>query len=176
MRKLNIIIFIGIIISYVFLIYIAVINPEGSQYTHNESVFEKQGDKKIIIAFRNDDLSANSNLTHEESVLNIFWKYGIKQTFAFIPNPGQNRNNEVNFSPGSNPILNALENWSKEGKIELALHGYTHQRSEGSSGEFDGLPYDSQLERIEDGRRILDKTLNANVNIFAQYRSAQLLL
>ena len=43
-------------------------------------------------------------------------------------------------------------------------------------GEFDGLPYDSQLERIEDGRRILDKTLNANVNIFAQYRSEQLLL
>ncbi len=157
----------GVIISYVFLIYIAVINPEGSQYTHNESVFEKQGDKKIVIAFRNDDLSANSNLAHEESVLNIFWKYGIKQTFAFIPNQGQNRNNEVNFSTGSHPVFNALENWSKEGKIEFALHGYTHQRSEGSSGEFDGLLYDNQLEKIENGKRILDKNLNTDVNIFA---------
>ena len=168
-RKLNTTpyVFIGVTILYVFLIYAAVINPESSHYTHNESVFEKQGDKKIVIAFRNDDLSVNSNLTHEESVLNIFWKYGIKQTFAFIPNRGQNRNNEVNFSTGSNLILNALENWSKEGKIEFALHGYTHQRSEGSSGEFDGLPYDSQFEKIEDGKRILDKNLDADVNIFA---------
>ncbi|MCK4348493.1 MAG: DUF2334 domain-containing protein [Thermoplasmatales archaeon] len=169
MRKLNITLYVLIVVAilYVFLIYIAVINPESSQYTYNDSVFEKQGDKKIIIAFRNDDLSVNSNLTHEESVLNIFWKYGIKQTFAFIPKRGVNKNFESNSLNEKAPILEALENWSKEGKIELALHGYTHQRSEGSSGEFDGLPYDSQLGKITDGKRIIDKIFNINVNMFA---------
>jgi hypothetical protein len=170
MRKLNIIlfIFIGVTISYVFLIYIAVINPESSQYTHNDSVFEKKGDKKIIIiAFRNDDLSVNSNLTHEESVLNIFWKYGIKQTFAFIPKRGVNKNFELNYLNEKAPILEALKNWSKQGKIEFAVHGYVHKKSEGSSGEFDGLPYDSQLGKITDGKRIIDKIFNINVNMFA---------
>ncbi len=59
MPKLNITLCVLIVVAilYIFLIYIAVINPESSQYTYNDSVFEKQGDKKIIIAFRNDDLT-----------------------------------------------------------------------------------------------------------------------
>lgn len=169
MRKLNITLYVLIVVAilYIFLIYIAVINPESSQYTYNDSVFEKQGDKKIIIAFRNDDLTVNSNLTHEESVLNIFWKYGIKQTFSFIPKRGVNKNFESNSLNKKVPILEALENWSKQGKIEFAVHGYVHKKSEGSSGEFDGLPYDSQLGKITDGKRIIDKIFNINVNMFA---------
>lgn len=158
---------IFISICYVSFIYTKIINPERSQFTYNESIFDKQGGKKIIIAFRNDDLSINSNAIHEATVLNIFWQYGVKQTFAYIPKRSKINDSKTNFLEEEPPILDALENWSKQGKIEFALHGYAHKRSEGSSGEFEGLPYDTQLEKILDGKEILDKTFNNNVNIFA---------
>lgn len=160
-------VFIVATILYISLIYVAIIDPESSQYTHNESVFEKHGKRKIIVAFRNDDLTAKSNLRHEESVLNVFWEHRIKQTFAFIPNRGHSENNGSVFSLKKNAMLDALQDWSKQGKVEFALHGYSHQRSEGSSGEFDGLPYNDQLEKIKKGKKILIGKLNSNVEIFA---------
>ena len=165
--KRTICFFILITICYIFFIYTTIINFEKSRFTYNESVFEKHGDKKIIIAFRNDDLSIGSNAKHEVTVLNIFWRYGIKQTFAYIPKRGADKNIESNSLNEKSPILGALENWSMQDKIEFALHGYAHKKSDGSSGEFDGLPYDSQFEKIFKGKEILYKTLNYNVNIFA---------
>ena len=93
-------------ILYISLVYVAIIDPESSQHTHNESVFEKHGKRKIIVAFRNDDLTTNSNLRHEESILNVFWEHRIKQTFAFIPNRGQSENNGSVFSLKKNAMLN----------------------------------------------------------------------
>ena len=154
-------------ILYISLVYVVIIDPDCSQYTHNESVFEKHGKGKIVVAFRNDDLTANSNLRHEESVLNVFWQHRIKQTFALIPNRGQSENNGSVVSLKKNAMLDALQNWSKQGKIEFALHGYSHQQSEGSSGEFDGLPYNDQLEKIKKGKSILIGKLNSSVEIFA---------
>ena len=61
-------------ILYISLVYVAIIDTDCSQHPHNESVFEKHGKRKIIVAFRNDDLTTNSNLRHEESILNVFWE------------------------------------------------------------------------------------------------------
>jgi hypothetical protein len=153
-------------ILYISLVYVVIIDPDCSQHTHNESVFEKHGKGKIVVAFRNDDLTANSNLRHEESVLTVFWQHRIKQTFALIPNRGQSENNGSIVSLKKNAMLDALQDWSKQGKIEFALHGYSHQRSEGLSGEFDGLPYNDQLEKIKKGKSIFIGKLNSNVEIF----------
>ena len=159
--------FIIITICYVLFLYTTIIKPERSQFTYSGKVFEKHGDKKIVVGFRNDDLSINSNAKHEASVLNIFSEYGVKQTFAYIPKRGENKN-RGSHSPQEEPhISEALENWFKQGRIELALHGYAHKKSEDSSGEFDGLPYNIQFEKISFGKKKLDKTLNNNVNIFA---------
>jgi hypothetical protein len=164
--KKTICLFMLIAICYVLLIHTTIIRFERSLYTNSESVFKKQGEKKIIIAFRNDDISFNSNVEHEASVLDLFWKYRIKQTFGFIPKHRDIKDSGSNFLRDEYPILGALENWLKQGKIDLALHGYEHKKSKGSSGEFDGLPYKSQVENISSGKSILEKELNNNVNIF----------
>jgi hypothetical protein len=43
--------------------------------------------KRIVIAFRNDDLSAKSDPEFERQILQIFNKYGIKPLYAVIPAP-----------------------------------------------------------------------------------------
>jgi hypothetical protein len=154
-------------IFYILFIYNNIVNIDRSQFTFNESLFDEIGDKKILIAFRNDDLSINSNAIHEETILNLFWQYGVKQTFAFIPGIGNKIINSPNFLSKELPIVMALDKWIKQGKIEYALHGYRHKKSTGSSGEFKGLSYKSQIEKISDGKEILNKTFNSNVNIFA---------
>ncbi len=45
------------------------------------------GPDKIIVSFRNDDLSVYSSPSLEDSVLSLFRAHGVRQTFAFIPNP-----------------------------------------------------------------------------------------
>jgi glycosyltransferase involved in cell wall biosynthesis len=161
-----------IVILYASLIYGTIIDAKKSPYSQDEKVYDvSNNQKKILIAFRNDDISARTNVTHEQSVIDIFWKYKITQTFAIIPNVSENPEdyNNENFHPLSEnkDVVEALKRWEKEGKIEFALHGYTHQRSKGSSGEFDHLFYKEQFEKIKRGKEILDNELNANVSIFA---------
>lgn len=114
------------------------------------------------MAFRNDDISANTNLAHEQSVLDVFWKYRVKQTFAIIPDShgrqlGDNRE-----------IVEALKRWREDGIIEFALHGYTHKRGNNAAGEFgSNVSYKEQFDKIKTGKTLLDTVLMANVDIFA---------
>lgn len=128
-------------------------------------IFNYKSEKKIVLAFRNDDLSFGSDIEHEKKVLDIFWGYGIKQTFAFIPK--RTNYQAVQITSNENLVIETLKKWEHEGKIDLALHGYLHQKSPGTIGEFAGLDPDEQYRRIKDGKSIIDRTFQTSVVIFS---------
>jgi peptidoglycan/xylan/chitin deacetylase (PgdA/CDA1 family) len=128
--------------------------------------FFSEDPKRIVVAFRNDDLSSESDLDHEKAVISIFEEHNIKQTFGFIPktNPtsGLSNLNEKKRTP----IIIALKHWEKEGNIEIALHGYNHLKGLKTSGEFGGLSFEEQYKRIKEGKEIAKELFGVDLDIF----------
>jgi hypothetical protein len=154
--------FIALILAIVLftpLIYSGVkVNNTASRNFHNCSKFEGN---EISIIFRNDDISMNTDIKKEREVLSVFSKYGIKPIYAVVPMSGGellNNNDSVILF-----LKNALDN----DQIVLALHGLDHKRNKYNRGEFGGLPYNVQYERIKTGKNLIDSLLNTEVIIFA---------
>ncbi len=139
----------------------------ASSFTEWGVVGPAHGPNKIIVSFRNDDLSVYSNPALEDSVLSLFKAHGVRQTFAFIPNPAGYIGGKYEQPPRNSLIVDSLRQWEQEGLIEFALHGYTHLKNNVGAGEFDGLPAATQDRMISEGKAILDSTLGTNVRIFA---------
>jgi len=114
-------------------------------------------DANIIISFRNDDISAKSDPVFEYDVLQIFRKYDIKPLFAVIPEPaGKNE-----LTPAM-AIADSLRAWHSRGWIDLAMHGYTHEKE----WKFGTLPFETQNNRISKGKEILTNALSCEINYF----------
>ena len=113
------------------------------------------GARSIFIAFRNDDISVKSDPNFELRVLRIFKKYDIKPLYAVIPALG-GRNFKKDMS-----IVQYLQEWEKEGLIEIAMHGYTHKF------HFSKLDYDEQYDHIKTGKYILQDALDIPIEIFS---------
>jgi hypothetical protein len=120
---------------------------------------------RIVIAFRNDDVTAFSDPVLESTILGAFRKHGVRQIFSVIPNPGGLPESEAGENLRTAPILDSLLRWHANGDIAFALHGYTHVQQPGSFGEFDGLPLSEQVDRLRRGKRLLDRYLNTNVHM-----------
>ena len=129
-------------------------------YGNNEVVSSEQTNSRIFIAFRNDDISSRSDLKHEYQILKIFQKYKIKPLYAVIPISG---NKPIKKEM---EIANYLREWHSKGWIDIAQHGYTHKKNKYSLGEFRQLSYVEQLDKIKNGKNILDIALNMDVKIF----------
>ena len=169
----------------------------GGNFSNAEEVLPED---KIFVVFRNDDPSAMSDAEHEKRVMEIFEKYHIPQTFGIIPNVVEDYHN-ANYTKfylltENQAMLNLLKKWHREGLIEIALHGYTHQTNslhptkenlrdakeyEGQGGrkwlpylyansegysEFRGLPYVEQLQRISRGKQLLETWFGVPVTTF----------
>ncbi len=161
-------IFIAVVlVPYSYLVYSTVIVPEPSPFTTTERSFQGDDARKVVVVFRNDDLTVYSEPAHEDSVLSVFWKHGVKQTFGFIPDPNLYVSGDADTFAISGVMVDMLKLWNAEGKIDLAIHGYSHLRSEGSDGEFDKLPYDVQLSMIQRAKAMSDSILGTKVRIFA---------
>jgi hypothetical protein len=139
----------------------------ASTFTEWAGLGTVHGPNKIIVSFRNDDLSVYSNPSLEDSVLSLFKAHGVRQTFAFIPDPAGYVGGDIDQPPGNSAIVDSLRNWEREGSIEFALHGFTHLKNGVGAGEFDGLPADAQYRMIRRGKAMLDSTLGTNVRMFA---------
>ena len=122
---------------------------------------------RIYVAFRNDDLSILSDPAREDSVIRLFWKYGIAQTYAFIPNPAGYLGGGRPVPSGAARMLDSLRSWHASGKVEFAVHGATHMRSPGSGGEFSGVAPEVQLSMLRTAKRTADSLLESDVTIFA---------
>ncbi len=128
-------------------------------------------EKNIIVVFRNDDISALSDIEHEKHILEIFEEYRIPQTIGVIPLFTVNSEQD----PRGNSFISLRENLGVVDFIrkcvdkygsEIALHGYRHQTNQFGRPwrreyfEFKALPLQEQEERIRKGTEIIFETLN----------------
>jgi peptidoglycan/xylan/chitin deacetylase (PgdA/CDA1 family) len=126
--------------------------------------------KKIIVVFRYDDYSSLSSTDLELKMINIFHKFKMSFTFGVIP---FTVGNQEDPSPQSLFPLNKikadiLDKALEAGTVEVALHGYSHQKisGDGRYTEFYGHAYNSQFQKIEKGKRFLEKILNTQITTF----------
>jgi len=130
--------------------------------------------KQITVVFRYDDYSSLSPTDMEVKLINAFQKYKMPCTFGVIPYMcagdihDPNPQNVVPLTPMKASILkDAIEAHI----LEVALHGYSHQtirlKSKGRGNtEFSSLNYDSQKQKIANGKALLEKMLDTQVNTF----------
>lgn len=114
----------------------------------------------IIIAFRNDDISAVTDQNSECEIIEIFDEFGIKPLYAVIP-----KIEGKTLTKGMG-IVDSLNKWEERGLIEIAQHGFIHEKNKFSSGEFGKLTYKEQLIKIKEGKKIIDRVLEMNVSCF----------
>jgi len=120
-------------------------------------VYEFGYGNTILIAFRNDDISAKSDPVFEYKILKIFHKYKIKPLFAVIPETGGK-----NALTTTMVIADSLRSWYDKGWIDIAMHGYTHEKK----WKFGTLPFKTQNYRIYKGKEILTNALGCEINYF----------
>ena len=119
---------------------------------------------RILVCFRNDDPSATSSVKHESQVLEIFDRYGVRQTIGVIPLQHIGGATYLSLSENRG-VVAMLRKWIEEGKAEIALHGFTHQGnpyvsvpSRREMSEFRGLTEAEQIRRLRAGVTILEST------------------
>jgi len=127
--------------------------------------------KRVNVIFRLDDYSAKSSTDMELKILDTFRKNEASVTFAVIPfisvvyvhDPSPNQG-VVPLPPKKGEILKA---GLKDGILDIALHGYSHQTINTiRMTEFSGLAYDSQVERLVKGKEFLENMIDAPVTTF----------
>ena len=162
----------GLILSIlggVALVWYAVVAPPSFPFARlaPDGAVAAPATPRIIIAFRNDDITAYSNPAQESTVLSIFRKHGVHQIFSVIPNPGRLPSAEAESSLKVSPIRDSLLAWQAARNVSFALHGYTDKQHHLSAGEFDGVSLNKQRDWLRRGKDILDHALNTNVTMFA---------
>lgn len=128
-------------------------------------------DKKIYLVFRFDDYSEQSNTELELKIIESFRKNKLSFTVGVIPfealgnlsDPSPQGNTPLGIEKGK--ILNDSY---KEGVIEVALHGYSHQSHSPKyiKSEFKGLDNLSQKEKIEKGKTHLENMSGSKIKTF----------
>ena len=85
----------------------------------------------VYVLVRNDDLCALSDAAHERRVLELFARHGVPMTVAVIPRLVEDPHRAVGgvcHPLEENPeIVALLREAHARGRVEIALHGDTHQ-------------------------------------------------
>jgi peptidoglycan/xylan/chitin deacetylase (PgdA/CDA1 family) len=125
----------------------------------------------LTVFFRFDDFSESSPVTVEAGLVDAFRRSGVCGTFAVIPAVTEGRYHEPG-KRGTLPLGDAkiafLRQAIADGSVDVALHGWDH-RSRSSiapHSEFRGLSAPEQISRIQQGRDLLRKTVNAEPTVF----------
>lgn len=132
-----------------------------------------RSDQRIHIVFRYDDYSVGSNHEFTTKLLDLFRKYDASITFGVTPfsEPNNQYHDPLIRQDQIIPLTDENEELLRKGlaeeRIEIALHGYSHQNNNGEKAtEFSGLDYNSQLERLTKGKSFLEQVVNSSVSIF----------
>jgi hypothetical protein len=128
------------------------------------------GEKHINIVFRFDDFSAISSTEFELKIIESFRKCSATLTIGVIP--FECAINQLDLTPQDIVPLttikaDVLKNAISDGSVDVALHGYSHQTiSTVKRTEFSGLDYQSQLDRLEKGKKFLEDMLDVPIQVF----------
>jgi peptidoglycan/xylan/chitin deacetylase (PgdA/CDA1 family) len=122
------------------------------------------------VVFRFDDYSAISSTDVELKIIRAFREHEAPFTIAVIPFVSASNLEEpgpmdpVPLPPEKGAILKA---GVEAGIVEVALHGYCHRTIDSEHlTEFAGLDYDSQIQRLAEGRRFLEAMIGSPVTTF----------
>jgi peptidoglycan/xylan/chitin deacetylase (PgdA/CDA1 family) len=147
------------------------INPTSFATCLYGRVIRASRSRIITIIFRYDDYGNFSSPDIEKKVLSAFVKNDIPCTVAVIPFDVEVSNLNPNaLSMLSTQKIEFLKTILESSAIELALHGYTHTNIHKDTDpwptEFYGLDFHSQLEKISEGKRFLERTLGLSIPTF----------
>ena len=140
-----------------------------------KKIKETRASKKqqIIVVLRFDDCSSRSPIDLEIRLIEDFKARNISCTFGVIPfvvagnylNP-----NPQDILPLTLAKAEILKNAVKEGILEVAQHGYSHQSTYSmktyTASDLKGLTYDEQKEKIRKGREYLEIMLDTKIDTF----------
>jgi peptidoglycan/xylan/chitin deacetylase (PgdA/CDA1 family) len=132
----------------------------------------------LITVFRNDDLSALSDVEHERRVAEVFDRHGVLQTLGVVPKTCPL--SEYHQPKGalafplstSRAMVEFVRQYAERSGSEIAMHGYTHRPNRMSIParreykEFRGLPFEEQRQMIAAGLGEIESALGVRPRTF----------
>jgi hypothetical protein len=126
--------------------------------------------KEIFIVFRFDDFDNKFDTEKVLRIFNIIKTNKISITVGVVPflcSINQEDPSPQSILPIDSNRADILKTALKEGIIEIALHGYSHQTTDKNEfSEFSGISLEQQVEKITKGKRYLEKVLDCTVTTF----------
>lgn len=127
-------------------------------------------EKRINVVFRFDDFCALSTTDIELRIIEAFRKNNAFVTIGVIPficTGDVNDPSPREVVPLTSTKAKILKDAIRDGIIDVALHGYSHQRIHvEDTTEFSGLDYQQQKARITKGKKLLEDMIDAPVTVF----------
>lgn len=130
----------------------------------------------IFVVFRNDDPAGVSDAGHEERILEMFDRRGIRQTHGVIPLCVADDTHDpagTSYVPlADNPRMVDLLRRAAAAGSEIALHGYTHRTNPRSLPrrreyfEFKALSADEAHDRVARGLDVVQDVLGVRPETF----------
>ncbi len=128
------------------------------------------GSKQVYVVFRYDDYSARSPTDLELRLIDTFRIHKAAITFAVIPfvcGGDLHDPSPQGFIPLSPLKADILRTAARDGVVEVALHGYSHQTTNANvMSEFAGLTYSAQVDRLVKGKAFLEAEAGLRVATF----------
>jgi peptidoglycan/xylan/chitin deacetylase (PgdA/CDA1 family) len=139
------IVFIGLILLFIFIF-------ATKDYYVNDY-------KKIYVVFRYDDYSSLSPTDIEIKIIELFRKNHISFTIGVVPYT-RNLQNKNTVSGNIYPLTllkaEILRKAVRDRVVNVALHGYLHEKRDKNIPEFVGAGYESELQKLIDGRKVIE--------------------
>ena len=134
-------------------------------------------DARIIVVFRNDDVSALSDLHQERKVAGMFERYHAPQTIGVIPFCALNGTHNPHGQGGraleaNRPIVEMLNEMVCLSAAEIALHGYSHRTNLKSNPkrreyfEFRDIALQEMVEQLTVGSEMIIRALGQKPTTF----------
>jgi peptidoglycan/xylan/chitin deacetylase (PgdA/CDA1 family) len=125
---------------------------------------------EVLVALRFDDFGGEAVTECEQKLIQACERYGIPITIGVVPFTSQG---DVADPAATGEIalgarkVNILVNLVRNGKVEIAQHGYSHRtRNAQYLSEFDGLAVGEQVERIAKGKKYLEDAFKVPITTF----------
>lgn len=126
--------------------------------------------KQISIVFRFDDPSALSSLDIELKVIKSFREHNASLTFGVIPFKCEKSTRDPspqNLIPFGEEKRDKLRSAVRDGIVDIALHGYSHQMTAKNSWtEFSGVSYEKQYKNLSKGKQYIEKLFGKPIKTF----------